>query len=193
MAVAELDFIFDSSLISQEIQADYPAGYTIRPLARDDYKRGFFQCLQALTFTGDISETEYLDRFDWHKNHGQGWYYCVVIVEDAIDRIVGTGTVIVERKFIHNLGISGHIEDISIAKDHQGKHFGQKLIKTLDSVAVNVGCYKSILNCSLKNAGFYAKCGYEKQSIEMAHLYPETRAAFEEAQNAYERSKNATN
>jgi glucosamine-phosphate N-acetyltransferase len=56
-----------------------------------------------------------------------------------------------------------------------------------------VGCYKSILNCSLANAGFYAKCGYEEQSIEMAHLYPETKAVFEEAKSAYERSKNATN
>ncbi|KAF5000914.1 hypothetical protein F66182_16230, partial [Fusarium sp. NRRL 66182] len=59
--MADQDFIFDASLISAEIKADYPAGYTIRPLARDDYKRGFFQCLQALTFTGEISEAQYLD------------------------------------------------------------------------------------------------------------------------------------
>ena len=94
---------------------------------------------------------------------------------------------------IHNLGICGHIEDISIAKDHQGKHFGQKLIKTLDSIAINVGCYKSILNCSLVNRGFYAKCGYTEQSVEMSHLYPGSKAAFEEANSAYERSKNASN
>ena len=101
--MAALDFLFDSSLISPEIRADYPAGYNIRPLARDDHKRGFFECLQALTFTGEISEAQYLDRFDWHKRHGQGWYYCVVIVEEATDRIVGTGTVVVERKLFVSL------------------------------------------------------------------------------------------
>lgn len=93
-----LDVLFDSSVISPEMHFEYPAGYTVRALARDDYHRGFFQCLEALTWTGDITEAQYLERFDWQKKYGQGWYYCVVIVEDATDRIIGTGVVVVGRK-----------------------------------------------------------------------------------------------
>ncbi|EED19843.1 glucosamine 6-phosphate N-acetyltransferase, putative [Talaromyces stipitatus ATCC 10500] len=164
-----LDLLFDSSsLIPSEIKSEYPAGYTVRPLARDDYHRGFFECLKDLTWTGDISENDYHERFDWQKENGKGWYYCVVIVDDAADRIVGTGTVVIEKKFIHNLSITGHIEDVSIAKDHQGKHFGQRLLKSLNAIALNAGCVKAILNCAPHNEGFYAKCGYEKAGTEMS-------------------------
>ena len=43
---------------------------------------------------------------------------------------------------IHNLGLVGHIEDIAVAKDQQGKKLGQKIIEALSSVAEIVGCYK---------------------------------------------------
>jgi glucosamine-phosphate N-acetyltransferase len=84
-----------------------------------------------------------------------------------------------ERKSIHNLGTIGHIEDISIAKDHQGKKFGLKLIQTLDAIAVNVGCYKTILDCAERNEGFYAKCGYTKAGTEMSHYYEEAKSDYE--------------
>jgi len=43
---------------------------------------------------------------------------------------------------IHNLGLVGHIEDIAVAKDQQGKKLGLRIIQALDYVAENVGCYK---------------------------------------------------
>ena len=43
---------------------------------------------------------------------------------------------------IHNLGLVGHIEDISVAKDQQGKKLGQIIIETLSGLAEKVGCYK---------------------------------------------------
>jgi glucosamine-phosphate N-acetyltransferase len=55
---------------------------------------------------------------------------------------VGTGALIVERKFIHELGLVGHIEDIAVAKDQQGKKLGLRIIQALDFVAEKVGCYK---------------------------------------------------
>lgn len=57
-------------------------------------------------------------------------------------RIVGTGALVVERKFIHNLGMVGHIEDIAVARDQQGKKLGLRIIQALDFVAEKVGCYK---------------------------------------------------
>ena len=43
---------------------------------------------------------------------------------------------------IHNLGLVGHIEDIAVTKDQQGKKLGLRIIQALDYVAEKVGCYK---------------------------------------------------
>jgi len=43
---------------------------------------------------------------------------------------------------IHNLGKVGHIEDIAVAKDQQGKKLGLRIIQALDYISEKVGCYK---------------------------------------------------
>jgi GNAT superfamily N-acetyltransferase len=97
--------------------------------------------------------------------------YFLIAILDASQRIVGTGALIVERKFIHQLGLVGHIEDIAVAKDQQGKKLGLRIIQALDFVAEKVGCYKTILDCSEANEGFYVKCGFKRAGLEMAHYY----------------------
>lgn len=77
---------------------------------------------------------------------------------------------------IHNLGLVGHIEDIAVAKDQQGKKLGLKLIQALDFIAEKVGCYKTILDCSEANEGFYVKCGFKRAGLEMAHYYEATKS-----------------
>lgn len=77
----------------------------------------------------------------------------------------------ISRNSIHNLGLVGHIEDIAVAKDQQGKKLGLKIIQALDFIAEKVGCYKSILDCSETNEGFYVKCGFKRAGLEMAHYY----------------------
>lgn len=69
-----------------------------------------------------------------------GTYYLLVILDGQ--KIVGTGALVVERKFIHGLGLVGHIEDIAVARDQQGKKLGLRIIQALDFVAERVGCYK---------------------------------------------------
>ena len=43
---------------------------------------------------------------------------------------------------IHELGLVGHIEDIVVNKDQQGKKLGLRIIEALDYSAEKVGCYK---------------------------------------------------
>lgn len=68
---------------------------------------------------------------------------------------------------LRNLGVVGHIEDITVAKDQQGKKLGLRIIQALDNIAEKVGCYKAILDCSEKNQGFYEKCGYKLAGLQM--------------------------
>ncbi|TVY90212.1 Glucosamine 6-phosphate N-acetyltransferase, partial [Lachnellula willkommii] len=161
--------LFTSDLVSPTIAASLPDSYTIRSLRKSDYARGFLDCLRVLTTVGDITEAQWDERYTWMNTQGKGGYYLLVV--DDGTRIVGTGALIVERKFIHNLGIVGHIEDIAVAKDQQGKKLGLKIIQALDFIAEKVGCYKSILDCSEANEGFYVKCGFKRAGLEMAHYY----------------------
>jgi glucosamine-phosphate N-acetyltransferase len=87
--------LFPLELISEEIASSFPDTYKIRPLEREDYHKGFFECIQVLTSTGDVSEERFHERYDWMKNEGKGIHYFLVIEHD--DRIVGTGTLMVEK------------------------------------------------------------------------------------------------
>ncbi|KHN97478.1 Acyl-CoA N-acyltransferase [Metarhizium album ARSEF 1941] len=167
--------LFPASLISKEVAASLPEGFTIRPLARQDYAKGFLTCLRDLTWTGDQTEQEFNERYDEMDTGGNGPYYYVVI--EHAGRIVGTGAVVVEKKFIWNRGSVGHVEEICIAKAHQSKGLGLKMINALDSVARNVGCNKSLLNCSVEKSGFYVKCGYKSSGMEMQHQFNNDRQA----------------
>ncbi|KAH8176716.1 acetyltransferase (GNAT) family protein [Sarocladium implicatum] len=168
--------LFSSDLIGSDVAASFPQGYSIRPLQRGDYTRGFLECLNVLSDVGDVSKKQFEERFDWISTHGKGVHFHVVIVHQ--DRVVGTGALIIERKFIHNLGIIGHIEEIAIDKSFQGKGLGLKLLASLSSVAKNVGCYKTILGTSLKTEPFYTRCGYEKGGSVMALYYEEGKEGY---------------
>ncbi|KAJ5980501.1 Acyl-CoA N-acyltransferase [Penicillium waksmanii] len=161
--------LFPASLISPEIISILPTDYTIRPLRRSDFNRGYLDVLRVLTTVGEISEEQWNARFDWIASRNDEYYMLVVC--DGDDRIVGTGSLIVERKFIHSLGLVGHIEDIAVEQGQQGKKLGLRIIQALDYVAAQVGCYKSILDCSEVNEGFYIKCGFKRAGLEMAHYY----------------------
>ena len=52
------------------------------------------------------------------------------------------------------------------------------MIKALDSIAINTGCYKNILNCGAKNEPFYARCGYFNSGTEMSHYFEEGKEPY---------------
>jgi glucosamine-phosphate N-acetyltransferase len=92
MSDAEL---FSSEVIPESLR-NIEGGYDLRPLAQGDYHKGYFQCLQGLTWTGDITEAQYLKHFDWMKTKGSDWLYNIVIEHSGC--IVATGILIAERK-----------------------------------------------------------------------------------------------
>ncbi|KAL1862743.1 Glucosamine-phosphate N-acetyltransferase-like protein [Diaporthe australafricana] len=159
---------FGDELISPDVTKALPDGYKIRALRQSDFHAGFLDCLRVLTTVGDITEEQFAERFEWIGRQDGGYY--ILVIEDG-GKVVGTGALIVERKFIHNLGLVGHIEDIAVAKDQQGKKLGLRLIQALDFIAEKVGAYKTILDCSEANEGFYIKCGFKRAGLEMAHYY----------------------
>ncbi|CAB4389028.1 glucosamine 6-phosphate N-acetyltransferase [Rhizophagus irregularis] len=158
--------LFSTDLISPEVQASLPKGYTLRPLSIDDYELGFFEVLSVFEDIGNLSKDQFLERFNYMRARNDEYFIIVIISPE--NRIVGTGTIFVERKFIFNAGLVGHIEDVAIDKNHQGKHFGSSIVQALKYIGIKTGCIKAILDCSVENISFYEKCGLQNRGIEMS-------------------------
>ena len=92
----------------------------------------------------------------------------IVFQEKETGKLVASGTLFIEEKIIHNLGKVGHIEDIVVHQFYRKFGLGKKMIHLLTKCSEKEGCYKTILDCSEENVGFYEKCGYEKKGIQMA-------------------------
>jgi glucosamine-phosphate N-acetyltransferase len=125
-------------------------GLQIRPLASTDYHRGHLNVLSVLTVVTDPGADAWTRQFGFFRSTSHT-YYSLVIVSRETDKIVGAGTVFIERKFLRGLGAVGHIEDIAVAADQQGKKLGLRIIQALTAISERNGCYKTILNCSTKN------------------------------------------
>lgn len=88
--------LFDPSLIAATIHDAAPAGYTFRPVRRDDYSKGYFDCLSTLTWVASPTQEQFEEQYDWMTSRGSEWFYNVII--ECEGKIVGTGVLIVERK-----------------------------------------------------------------------------------------------
>jgi glucosamine-phosphate N-acetyltransferase len=78
------------------------------------------------------------------------------------DKVVGTASVFIEPKFIHEGGVVGHIEDVSINADYQKHGIGRALVEHLLSVCRTHNCYKVILDCAESVIPFYERIGFHR-------------------------------
>jgi len=93
-----------------------------------------------------------------------------MVIEDTDQsRIIGTITVLIEQKLIHNFGLVCHIEDVVVDAQYRKQGLGETLIKEAIQIADTHKCYKTILDCSESNIEFYTKCGFLKKEICMRH------------------------
>jgi len=132
----------------------------IREIEEDDLKNGFLETLDFLRNTGDLDKNkanEILKKIKQNPNH---------IIYVAIDnkKIVGSTTLLIEQKFIHDGGLVGHIEDVVVRKDYEGNGIGIKLVTSLLERAKEKNCYKTILDCKDDVKQFYERIGFKRES-----------------------------
>ena len=80
-------------------------------------------------------------------------------------KVVAYGSVVIENKVRGE--VAGHIEDIVVDSDVRGRLIGVSLIKELIKVAKIKGCYRITLFCKEKLVNFYARNGFEVNSVVM--------------------------
>ena len=135
----------------------------IRELKKEDLWNGFLKSLDSLKLASDIDKTKAEEVFK--KINSNPDY--IIAVAEIEGKIVGSTTLLIESKFIHQGGLVGHIEDVSVDKDFQGKKIGEKIMKYLLEVSKNRGCYKTILNCTDDVKRFYEKLGFKQVASEL--------------------------
>ncbi|KAI8810220.1 acyl-CoA N-acyltransferase [Cladochytrium replicatum] len=140
--------------------------FIVRPLCVDDYDRGFVESLSQLSSVDGISKETFEERFHYLRKHNE-MYRVIVIFNNETKRVVGSGTVFIERKFLHNAGLAGHIEDIVVHDSCRGKNLGKSVIETLKAIAKQCKAYKIILDCVDHNVGFYDKCGFKRKGAQV--------------------------
>ena len=138
----------------------------LRPLEREDLGKGYLALLSELTRVGEVKTEDAIARFEEIDNHPD--YRIRVIEEMREKKIVATGTLFIEKKFIHGLSCSGHIEDIVVRKDRRGQGLAREVIQGLKKEAQSAGCYKVILDCAPGLKIFYDSLGFEEKGIQMA-------------------------
>ena len=136
---------------------------TIRELKEDDIQKGFLKTLDTLRQTSSITQEKALEIFKEIKTNPKH----IIIIAELNGEIIGTTTLLVEPKFIHQGGKVGHIEDVVVRKEFQGRKIGQKIIKFVLQIAKNKGCYKTILDCSDDVKLFYEEIGFKQHSNEL--------------------------
>jgi len=132
----------------------------IRELEKDDLWNGFLTSLDSLRQASNIKKETALKIFDKINQNPDH----IIAVAELDGKIVGSATLLLESKFIHDGGVVGHIEDVVVNKSHQGQKIGEKIIKFLLEQAENKGCYKTILDCVDDVKPFYEKLGFKQNA-----------------------------
>ena len=115
----------------------------IRKIIESDLENGFLESLDNLRQASNLehnSAKSILKGILENENH-------IVHVAELDGKIVGSTTLLIEQKFIHEGGIVGHIEDVVVKKEFEGQGIGMNLVLSLLDVAKERKCYKTILNC----------------------------------------------
>lgn len=136
--------------------------YEIRPLRLQDLKNGFFDTLYNLC----DEEIDLIKGIDWYESlQVRDDYFVYVAV--ISDKVVGTACLQLDRKFIHNCGIAGRIEDVATRTGYEGQGIARNIMDRLIEVAQQQKCYKIILSCNETLQEFYEKFGFFPNGLEM--------------------------
>jgi len=129
----------------------------VRKLEKQDLWNGFLSSLDSLRQASNI-EKRLAEKIFEKINTNPDHIICVAVTDG---RVVGAATLLVETKFIHGGGVVGHIEDVVVDRQYQGKKIGERIITHLLDEAKSRGCYKTILDCADDVKSFYEKLGFK--------------------------------
>jgi glucosamine-phosphate N-acetyltransferase len=134
--------------------------YIIRELNENDYEE-YLKLINEFRQTY-FTKNKFIEILNKIRNNSNIW----VIEKD--NKLISSGTIIYENKFIHNVSKIAHLEDIIVSKEYRGFGYGEKLISYLIEESKKNKCYKVILDCDESLEKFYKKNNFKKNNIGMS-------------------------
>ncbi|KAJ0961731.1 hypothetical protein J5N97_000050 [Dioscorea zingiberensis] len=143
----------DSSSVVAAAAIAVEEPHLIRRLEPSDNTKGFIDLLSQLASCPPVPDDAFQARLA--EINALGDDHFIAVFEDPVtSRIVATGSVFIEKKFLRGCSSVGHIEDIVVDATARGRRLGQRMVKYLVEHARASGCYKVILDCTPELRGF---------------------------------------
>ena len=137
----------------------------IRNISSNDFNKSYLDLLNQLSPINfqnfsKLKFTQFIKKLP--INHH------IYVIEDLeINKIIGTITIIIESKIIHDFGKVCHIEDLVVELGYQNLKLGTKLLNFAIKKGKQEKCYKVILDCSNEYKNYYIKKGFYNSGNEM--------------------------
>lgn len=138
----------------------------VRELDKADLYNGLFESLSNLSDVSGIDQDEALQLLNLIRMDPYHEIFVAVLGDGSV---VGSITILIEKKFIRNCGKVGHIEDVVTRKGHEGRGIGSALVRRALEFATTHNCYKVILDCSEGNVAFYENIGFRRHGVLMRY------------------------
>merc|ERR1712088_343179 len=139
-----------------QVNGSYRSVIKVNGDAEENYL--FLALLAQLTSVGEITRQQWEER--WKELKSSSGYFIVVIEDVALEKVVGAAALLVEKKFIHECGQVGRVEDVVVSNQYRGRQLGKLLVSSCSLLAKRLDCYKVTLNCADKMVKFYNSLGY---------------------------------
>lgn len=93
-----------------------------------------------------------------------------IFVMISQDQVIGTTSVMIERKLTRGGALCGHIEDVATHPQHTKKGVASQLVRHAIHYAMQERkCYKIVLNCRDHLVLFYEKAGFFIKGKQMEY------------------------
>jgi ribosomal protein S18 acetylase RimI-like enzyme len=159
--------------------------FVIRELLNTDYDKNFltlFKQLSSVTSSEIIDYNEFIEFYNEYVNRSNKVIFVVIDNksdheekndEEKNEQIIGSISVILERKPYRDFQYSIHIEDFVIDSAYRNNGLGSEMLSFIQRIIDTKNCttkiiYKIILDCSEAVQQFYIKNGFKNQGSYMA-------------------------
>uniref|UniRef100_A0A6C0DR42 N-acetyltransferase domain-containing protein n=1 Tax=viral metagenome TaxID=1070528 RepID=A0A6C0DR42_9ZZZZ len=133
-----------------------------------EIKTNYVKLLEELSVVQEISDDFFFENIVKINAMGK----IIVAIEE--NKIIATGTIIIEPKILRGGMSVGHIEDIVVTEKYRGKGIAQELVEQLKQYGFTKNCYKIILDCKENLEPFYKKSGFSHIGIQMGVYFEGT-------------------
>jgi glucosamine-phosphate N-acetyltransferase len=135
-------------------------------------KTKYINLLSMLTITSDLDNNNFINILDKINKNSLIYIACINDINDIENfEIIGSGTILIEHKFIRGGMNVGHIEDIVVHSSYRKMGISQTILDKLKEFAKNNNCYKIILDCKESISSVYKKNNFEITGLQMSHYF----------------------